>query len=546
MVDPKRLQDRQERIKALHKRLEEDDVFYFRKCLKIIGKTGGDPIPLELNRAQLYAHNLIEEQRRRTGKVRAIIIKGRQQGFSTWIAARFFKKTIKDPNKRTFIVSHMDKTTAELFDKVDFYHDNLPASLKPKKVEDNKSMMAFDNGSRYQVGTAGSGEVGRGTTNQFLHLSEAAFYLFPDKIAAGVMNSVSDEEGTEIILESTVNGIGNWFHNFTMQALEGKNDYIVIFVPWFWQKEYRAPVEEGFTLSDEEEALKELYGLDDEQLQWRRNKKSTYKEEETFRREYPNSLEEAFMASSESLYKQAKIQAAALHDIKVAETVPIVTGIDASGTGGNNTVFFRRQGYKVLDYDIYPGVMDGMRLAGMIINRIEDQSLERYADMHFLDNAYGYDCINRLRELGYGDFVQGVYFSETDSMRYPETYLNKRAEMYGLSRDWFNEYVSIPNDNRFMAGLLMMPNFIPTSNGKLKLPPKQEIKDKLGLSRDDTTMDTNDSFVLTFAAPVYESKRNTTVSPYGLHLPNGAHNGHQKIAKAGQPMLKSKQRMKRG
>lgn len=546
MVDPKHLQEKQERIKALHKRLEEDDVFYFKKCLKIIGKTGGEAIPLELNRAQMYAHNLIEDQLKRTGKVRAIIIKGRQQGFSTWIAGRFFKKTIKDPNKRTFIVSHMEKTTGELFDKVDFYHDNLPKSLKPVKTEDNKSMMAFENGSRYQVGTAGSGEVGRGTTNQYLHLSEAAFYLFPDKIAAGVMNSVSDEPGTEIILESTVNGIGNWFHNFTMQALEGKNDYIVIFVPWFWQDEYRAPVDESFVASDEELALQELYGLDDEQIQWRRNKKSTYKEEATFHREYPNSLEEAFMASAESLYKQSKVQVASTRNITVAESVPIVCGIDASGTGGNSTVFFRRQGYKILDYNVYPGVMDGMRLAGMIINRIEDPQLDRYADMHFLDNAYGYDCINRLRELGYGEFVQGVYFSETDSMRYPETYLNKRAEMYGLSRDWFNEYVSIPNDSAFMAGLLMMPNFIPTSNGKLKLPPKQEIKDKLGLSRDDSTMDTNDAFILTFAAPVYESKRGTAETPYGLRLPNGARGANQKIAKAGQPMLKSKNRMKRG
>lgn len=523
---------RQQKLKQLHERLEKDDVFYFAKILKIVGKKGGDLLPLNLNRAQLYAHNLVEEQKRKTGKVRAIIIKGRQQGFSTWIAGRFFKRTIKSPNMSTFIVSHLEKTTLELFEKVDVYHKNLPESLRPKKVKDNQSSMEFKNGSSYTVGTAGEGDIGRGTTNQYLHLSEAAFYKNPDKIAAGIMNSVSDDEGTEIILETTVNGIGNWFHNMVKQALEGNSDYLVIFVPWFWQDEYRAPLSDNFALTPEEEELKRLYELDDYQIQWRRNKKATYKEEEKFRMEYPNSLEEAFMASAKSLFIQTKVEAAAKRSIKTADDLPIICGVDASGEGVDPTAFVRRNAHKVIDFEKIPGVMDGMKLAGLIIRKIE----EDYADMFFIDNAYGYDCVNRLRELGYGDYVQGVYFAETNSMMYPETYLNKRAEIFGLARDWIEGYVGVPDDSDFTTQLLSIPNFELTSNGKFKLRPKKGIK-----KDNDVEMDVADGFALTFAAPVNEVKRKSVLTAHNLRL-----NSHsQKIAKSGKPLLRSKARMKR-
>lgn len=531
MISPNEYVKAQKR-KALHERLEIDDVFYFEKCLKIVGKKGGDLLPLKLNKAQLYAHNLVEEQKRKTGKVRAIIIKGRQQGFSTWIAGRFFKRTIKKPNMSTFIVSHLEKTTLELFDKVDVYHENLPESLRPEKVKDNQSFMEFKNGSGYTVGTAGEGDIGRGTTNQFLHLSEAAFYKNPDKIAAGIMNSVSDDEGTEIILETTVNGVGNWFHNMVKQALEGKSDYIVIFVPWFWQDEYRAPVPDNFALTSEEIELKELYGLDDEQIQWRRNKKATYKEERKFHMEYPNSLEEAFMASTESLYGQKKVEAATKRPIKDIDDIPIICGVDASGEGKDATAFVRRNAHKLIDYEEIQGEMDGMKLAGMIVRKIE----EDYADMFFIDNAYGYDCIKRLCELGYGDYVQGVYFAETNSMMYPETYLNKRAEIYGLSRDWIEGYVSIPADTNLTTQLLSIPNFIPTSNGKFKLKDKKEIK-----KDNDVMLDIADAFALTFAAPVGDVKRKSVLTANNIRLNSGT----SKIAKAGKPLLRSKERMKR-
>jgi hypothetical protein len=168
----------------------------------------------------------------------------------------------------------------------------------------------------------------------------------------------------------------------------------------------------------------------------------------------------------------------------------------------------------------------------MIIRKIE----EEYADLFVIDNAYGYDCIHRLRELGYGEYTHGVYFAETSSMLYPETYLNKRAEIYGLSRDWFEEYVSIPNEMEFTTQLLSIPNFIPTSNGKFKLKNKREIKQD-----NDVELDIADAFALTFAIPTTEVRRKSIQTRFNGNITPG----YNKIAKAGTPLLKSKERMKR-
>ena len=77
-----------ERIK-IKQRLKDDLIHYAAKCLRIRTKSG-DIEAFALNKAQLHIHNQLEMQRGQTGKVRALILKGRQQGCSTYIQARYF------------------------------------------------------------------------------------------------------------------------------------------------------------------------------------------------------------------------------------------------------------------------------------------------------------------------------------------------------------------------------------------------------------------------------------------------------------------------
>jgi hypothetical protein len=73
-----------EREIAIRRRLRADFVYYAATCLKIRPKdTSLGMQPFVLNEAQHYLHGRIEAQRERTGRVRVLVLKGRQQGIST-------------------------------------------------------------------------------------------------------------------------------------------------------------------------------------------------------------------------------------------------------------------------------------------------------------------------------------------------------------------------------------------------------------------------------------------------------------------------------
>ena len=91
-------------------RLRSDLPMYAAECLKIKAKSG-ETIPLRFNRAQTYLHTRLEEQRQRTGKVRTILLKGRQAGFSTAIGARFYHCTSLTKGIQTFILTHEQDAT---------------------------------------------------------------------------------------------------------------------------------------------------------------------------------------------------------------------------------------------------------------------------------------------------------------------------------------------------------------------------------------------------------------------------------------------------
>ena len=93
-----------EREKSIRRRLRDDFQHYGSRCLKVRPK---DPragnVPLNLNRAQSYLHGQLEAQREKTGKVRALVLKGRQQGISTYIGGRFYWRSTHGQGIRCFI-----------------------------------------------------------------------------------------------------------------------------------------------------------------------------------------------------------------------------------------------------------------------------------------------------------------------------------------------------------------------------------------------------------------------------------------------------------
>src|SRR5690242_37467 len=86
-------------------RLDNDLEYFAEHYLKIRPKAGG-LVPFLFNPVQKKLHAIIEEQRAQTGQVRIVVLKARQEGVSTYVAGRYYHKTIKNPGFLTAIVAH--------------------------------------------------------------------------------------------------------------------------------------------------------------------------------------------------------------------------------------------------------------------------------------------------------------------------------------------------------------------------------------------------------------------------------------------------------
>ncbi len=454
-------------------------------------------VPFIFNTVQRYLHSKLEEQLHAIGRVRAIILKGRQEGCSIYVSGRYYHKATRKKGKSVFILSHEASTTVKLFDMVERFQDNIPEPLRPAISARNQKQLIFaEINSDYTVGTAGNENVGRGGTIQYFHGSEVGFWEKTDGIQTGIMQSIADMDGTEIILESTANGKGNMFYDKCMAALEGRGDYILIFIPWYWQDEYSRSIPENFELEEEETNLKAQFGLSDEQMYWRRKKMEELGSDWKFHQEYPMTVDDAFVTSGKSLVDGKKILAARKSSLR-DPSAPLILGVDPGRTG-DRTVIVRRRGREMVSYDCHDpkksGMINQMELAGRLANIIDRENVAKC----FIDVAHGYGVIDRLKELGYGAIVQGVHFNERPLD--PDTYLNKRAEILITVRDWLCDdegAVSIPDDEALHADIACVPDYKETSRGLMFIIPKEQIKKEYGKSPD-----IYDGLALTFAYPV--------------------------------------------
>lgn len=264
-------------------------------------------LPFVFNEAQTIANDAIEKQLKETGKVRAIVLKARQMGLSTFATGRVFWKTYFNAHTTSVVMAHDGATSDALFTMSRNVIDNMSPEMKPEFKKSNaKEIMFQHNNSGYRLFTAGAPEAGRGQTPTIAHLSEVAFWLHDGKILAGLFQGISQADGTEVILESTANGIGNEFHRLWLGAINGENDYVPIFVPWFLMSEYRRKAPEEFEHDKQEKILVAQFNLDNDQLYWRRLKIAESGEMK-FRQEYPSTWQEAFLVSGANVFNLEKL-----------------------------------------------------------------------------------------------------------------------------------------------------------------------------------------------------------------------------------------------
>lgn len=280
---------------------------YIEEFLKIKTKDS-EIIPFKLNKPQLKLYDLLKRQSEAGKPQRVIILKARQMGFSTLTEAILFKRTATKANVNSGIIAHKDDATTNLFNMSKLFLEELPEQLKPKTKASNAKEIIFDdrdgNGLRSKVKcmTAGGDGIGRSDTFQNLHLSEVSSWTHAKEILDGLLQAVPNKPNTLIIIESTAKGY-DYFKELWDKACDGENDFEPLFCAWWELDEYRLPCGE-LELTEEEQELKELYNLDNEQIAWRRwcIRNNCGNDVNTFKQEYPSCPEEAFLASGECIF----------------------------------------------------------------------------------------------------------------------------------------------------------------------------------------------------------------------------------------------------
>lgn len=512
-------EERRERKLALMRRMRGSLVDFGKSCLKIRTKAGALE-PFIFNTAQKYLHDRLEEQRRETGKVRALVLKGRQQGVSTLVGARFYHKASLWKGVSVYILAHEQKASNNLFKIVSRYQEQNP--LRPHIRTDNAKELEFDRlHSTYTVATAGQKAGGRSSTASLFHGSEVAFWANAADHFAASVQTIPDEDGTEIILETTANGPSGEFYERWQEAEAGESDYIAIFIPWFWQEEYYREPPEDFELkgSEDPEVMSEvdyaeMFDLTLGQMCWRRSKTQELRSEVLFDQEYPATAQMAFTNSGVTTFIPAlSVLRARKRDVEGGG--PLIAGADPAGPGGDRFAIAGRRGHEVeyLKWRNKLGTSEAYLWCKSFI--LEEKPARFYLDA----GGIGAATLSLLRndeDIPKG-VVRGVNFGERSQAKKARPNKpgprNRRAEMWNRMKEWLEgeEPVAIPDLDVLQADITG-PGLKPTLTNDIQLESKEDMR-----KRGVRSPDLGDAVALTFASATiiknYTEKKKR--KPYG-------------------------------
>ena len=364
---------------------------------------------LELNRAQReYSERCSQKN---------VVLKARQLGVTTYVAARFFVQTITRPGTVTVQVAHTEDSAQAIFAIVRRFWDHLPARLKRGALRTSRSnvrQLGFvELDSEYRVETADE-NAGRGMTIHHLHCSEVSRWPHGGRGTLASLRAVVVPNG-EIVLESTPNGAVGVFYEEWQKAEE--TGHTRHFLPWWYDESYQEEIkkEKVLPFTPEEEELVKLHDLTEEQIAWRRTAWKTLRG--LAGQEYAEDPMSCFLASGECVFDLAAVEQAAARATPATEShdngrllvwLPpnerakweYIVGVDAAGGGSDGDyacaqVIERTMGLQCAELH---GHFPPLELARRVI-----ELAKRYhnALVAVERNNHGYGVLAHMNDLNY-------------------------------------------------------------------------------------------------------------------------------------------------
>ena len=307
-------------------RLRDDEKYYIENCLQII--CSGELVNFKLNEPQEYVLEAIHKQQKAGKPVRIVVLKARREGISTLIEGLLYHKISTRKHRTAMVIAHELDSAKEIFEMARRFYTNFrKKSLRPMLRSMGVRNLIFDNpnpndqkrglDSKLVVETAMDLQAGRSMEINYLHASEVAHYRDALTLMTGLLQCVNDRSpDTMVVMESTGCGLGGYFYDYVMAAMNGENDYVLVFLPWFIDRRYQKETDKDFVATPEEEIIRTSYKwegkrvrLTDSQLYWRRKKiaNDLNGDEIQFKQEYPGSVDEAFIYSGRTRFNQVSL-----------------------------------------------------------------------------------------------------------------------------------------------------------------------------------------------------------------------------------------------
>lgn len=161
----------------------------------------------------------------------SLILKARQIGFSTLVAAYAYWNAHFYPDRPILMLSRTEREAIKLLSKAKYGRQFLPEYMRFRggPFNETQTKMTFANGS-YIESLPSASDPARGESAWLIVVDELAF-LPNSEDAWGAIEPVADVGGRVIML-STANGEGNLFHKLWVEATTGNNRFSPLFFPW--------------------------------------------------------------------------------------------------------------------------------------------------------------------------------------------------------------------------------------------------------------------------------------------------------------------------
>lgn len=311
--------------KRQRERCREDFAYWAEKCVKIKDKLSGRMVPLRLNAPQRRVAALFERERLKGHPIRAIMLKARQWGGSTLVQMYMaWIQCTRAEHWHSLICAQVGKTAASIRGMYDEMLRTYPEELwegdeAPRLVRYQGQELIREIAGRHCRVTLGSSERQdsvRGADYAMAHLSEVAFWKdtaksSPADFIRAICGAIALTPLSLIVLESTANGVGNYFHTEWLRAERGESDKMAVFVPWYEIEIYRREVDDVAALWHGMDAYeRDLWerGLTLEQINWYHLKRKEYASHAAMMAEYPTTASEAFANTGSNVFSGEAVE----------------------------------------------------------------------------------------------------------------------------------------------------------------------------------------------------------------------------------------------